>query len=41
MEFEVDNKLNLAKVWCSRADQKDEVKQRRQPLGKHQGTAYL
>ena len=29
MEFEVDNKLNLAKVWCSRADQKDEVKQKK------------
>ena len=29
MEFEVDNKLNLAKVWCSRADQKDEVKQQK------------
>lgn len=29
MEFEVDNKLNLAKVWCSHADQRDEVKQKK------------
>lgn len=29
MEFEVDNELNLAKVWCSHADQRDEVKQKK------------
>ena len=29
MEFEVDNKLNLAKVWCSRADQRDKAKQKK------------
>jgi len=29
MEFEVDNKLNLAKVWCSRADQRDKAKQQK------------
>lgn len=29
MEFEVDNKLNLAKVWCSHADQRDEAKQKK------------
>ena len=29
MEFEVDTELNLAKVWCSHADQRDEVKQKK------------
>lgn len=29
MEFEVDNELNLAKVWCSHADQRDEVKRKK------------
>lgn len=29
MEFEVDNKLNLAKVWCSSADQRDKAKQQK------------
>lgn len=29
MEFEVDNELNLAKVWCSHADQRDETKQQK------------
>lgn len=29
MEFEVDNELNLAKVCCSHADQRDEVKQKK------------
>ena len=29
MKFEIDNELNLAKVWCSHADQKDEVKQKK------------
>ena len=29
MEFEVDDKLNLAKVWCSRADQRDKAKQQK------------
>lgn len=29
MEFKVDNELNLAKVWCSHADQRDEVKQKK------------
>lgn len=29
MEFEVDNELNLAKVWCSHADQRDEAKQQK------------
>ena len=29
MEFEVDNELNLAKVWCSHADQRDELKQKK------------
>ena len=30
MKFEIDNELNLAKVWCSHADQRDEVKQKKQ-----------
>ena len=29
MEFEVDNKQDLAKVWCSRADQRDKAKQQK------------
>lgn len=29
MKFEIDNELNLAKVWCSHADQRDEVKQKK------------
>lgn len=29
MKFEIDNELNLAKVWCSHADQMDEVKQKK------------
>ena len=29
MKFEIDNDLNLAKVWCSHADQRDEVKQKK------------
>lgn len=29
MKYEIDNELNLAKVWCSHADQRDEVKQKK------------
>ena len=29
MKFEIDNELNLAKVWCSHADQRDEAKQQK------------
>ena len=29
MEFVMDNELNLAKVWCSHADQRDEAKQQK------------
>lgn len=29
MKFEIDNELNLAKVWCSHADQRDEAKQKK------------
>jgi len=29
MEFIIDNKTKLAKVWCSHADQKDEAKQQK------------
>ena len=29
MEFEIDNELNLAKVWCSHSDQRDEAKQQK------------
>lgn len=29
MKFEIDNELNLAKVWCSHADQRDEAKRQK------------
>lgn len=29
MEIVMNNELKLAQVWCSRADQKDEVKQKK------------
>lgn len=29
MKFEIDNELNLAKVWCSHADQRDKAKQQK------------
>ena len=29
MKFEIDNELNLAKVWCSHSDQRDEAKQQK------------
>lgn len=29
MKFEIDSELNLAKVWCSHADQRDEAKQKK------------